>query len=105
MTNPEGAKGRRMTRPLTDREAAETIEQFGDDLCKLMRAFDNACNRMDSDTIARVNAIPDQDKLDTVAEDFRKLGDELCRGCDERDEADPRRAMINVGGHRDGANK
>ncbi len=83
------AKDERRVR-LTPRREAEAIEQFGDDLAKLTIAFDRLCNRMGAVT-ERINAIPDQDKLEAVAEAFRKLGDELSRECDAADEADDRR--------------
>lgn len=76
---------------LTAREEAEAIEQFGDDLAKLMVGFDRLCNRMSSAAIERVNAIPNQDHLDTVAEAFRALGDQLCREDDQAAEAEDRR--------------
>ena len=75
---------------LTPRQSAEAIEQFGDDLAKLCRVLDGLCNRMPNGAIERINAIPDQDHLDTVAEAFRALGDRLSRDCDEADEADDR---------------
>jgi hypothetical protein len=87
---------------LTARQAAEAIEQFGDDLAALNRAFDKLCDRMSGGTMDQVNAIEHQDRLDTIAEAFRALGDRLCRECDEAEEADDRRRMVNVGGHRDG---
>lgn len=71
-----------MTAPLARRAAAEAIEQFGDDLAKLTRAFDQACNRMPSDLVDQINTIPNQDQIDTVAEAFRRLGDILCREMD-----------------------
>lgn len=49
-----------------------------------------------------INDIADQDKIDTIAEAFRALGDRLCRLCDAAEEAEDRRHMISVGGHRDG---
>lgn len=72
---------------LDDREAAETIEAFGDDLRKLMLAFDKACNRMSPEDVERVDSVPCQDQLNTIAEDFRKLGDALRRECDAREES------------------
>jgi ElaB/YqjD/DUF883 family membrane-anchored ribosome-binding protein len=80
-----------MALPLTYRQEAEAIEQFGDDLAKLMRDFDQLCARMSPGAIDGVNAIPNQDHLDTVAEAFRALGDRLCRECDAAEEADDRR--------------
>ena len=76
-----------MSAPLSQRCAAEAIEQFGDDLAALNRAFDKKVERMRPWLIERVNGIEFQDHLDTIAEAFRKLGDELCRECDEAEEA------------------
>lgn len=76
---------------LAARAQAEAVEQFGDDLAALTRSFDRLCSRMTGLAIDGVNAIPDQDKLDTVAEAFRALGDRLCRECDAAEEADDRR--------------
>lgn len=89
-------------REMDSREAAEAIEQFGDELAKLTRTFNNTCARMRSDHVDRVNAIDFQDKLDTIAEAFRALGDQMLRECDAEEEAEDRRCMVNVGGHRDG---
>jgi hypothetical protein len=77
--------------PLSHRCAAEAIEQFGDDLAKLNRAFDRLCERMPSAYTDAINAIPMQDHLDQIAEDFRKLGDGLCRDLDDAEEASDRR--------------
>lgn len=79
-----------MRQPLTFRQSAEAIEQFGDDLAALSIAFTKLCDRMGAE-IERVNALPHQDKLDLIAEDFRKLGDEMCREADAAEEADDRR--------------
>jgi ElaB/YqjD/DUF883 family membrane-anchored ribosome-binding protein len=76
---------------LTARQTAEAIEQFGDDLAALNRALDKLCERMSRDTVDAINALPDQDKLDTIADAFRALGDRLCRECDAAEEADDRR--------------
>lgn len=76
---------------LTAREEAEAVEQFGDDLAKLLIGFDRLCNRMSGATVERINAIPHQDHLDTVAEAFRSLGDQLCREDDQAAEAEDRR--------------
>jgi len=75
---------------LTLRASAEAVEQFGDDLAALVINFDRLCSRMGAVT-ERINAIPDQDKLEAVAEAFRKLGDQLFRECDAAEEADDRR--------------
>lgn len=76
---------------LTSRAEAEAVEQFGDDLAALCRAFDRLCHRISSDTLDAINAIPNQEHLDTIAEDFRTLGDLLCRNCDAAEEAEDRR--------------
>lgn len=80
-----------MGRTLTARDEAEAIEAFGDELAILTRTFDKLCGRMSSEVTDRINAIPHQDYLDTVAEAFRALGAALCRECDEAEEADDRR--------------
>jgi hypothetical protein len=79
-----------MTR-LTKRQQAEAIEQFGDDLTALNRAFDKICARMSAFTVMAIDHIPHQDHLDTIAEDFRRLGAQLSSQCDEAEEADDRR--------------
>jgi len=76
-----------MTR-LTLRQEAEAIEQFGDDLMKLCKTF---CDGFSLDTVDRVNAVPDQDKLETIAAAFQRLGQALHNDCDEAAEADDRR--------------
>jgi hypothetical protein len=91
-----------MSSRLTDRQAAEAIEQFGDDLAALNRAFDKLCSRMSPADVDAVNEIAHQDRLDGIAEDFRHLGDRLCRLCDGAEEGEDRRRMISVGGHRNG---
>jgi hypothetical protein len=68
---------------LTARSEAEAIEKFGDDLAKLMNDLDRLTKRMSRAAIERINAIPNQDYLDTVAEAFRTLGDQLCREDDQ----------------------
>jgi hypothetical protein len=78
-------------RPLTERQSAEAIEQLGDDLAKLDRTFTDLCARMPSHVTDRVNDIPWQDRLEEIAESFRKLGDELCREDDQRAEDEDRR--------------
>ena len=77
--------------PLTCRASAEAIEQFGDDLAKLQKAFDKLCRFMPSSEIDWINRIPDQDKLDTIAKDFQALGDRLSRDCDAAEEVEDRR--------------
>ena len=88
--------------PLTPRQAAEAIEQFGDDLAKLNKAFDKLCERMSFEVMDRVNDVDHQDELSTIAMDFQALGAELSRDCDAADEAEDERRRINVGGHADG---
>ena len=78
-------------KPLTCRASAEAIEQFGDDLASLVRAFDLLCDRMPSSEVDWINRIPDQDKLDTIAKDFQALGNRLSRDCDAAEEAEDRR--------------
>ncbi len=80
-----------MNRTLSAREAAEAIEQFGDDLAALQIAFDRLCRRMPSGFLDGVNSIPNQDELDTIAEAFRAEGMRLNAICDEAEEADDRR--------------
>jgi len=77
---------------LTYRQEAEAIEQFGDDLAALNREFDRLCAYMSPGATDAINEIAHQDKLDTIAEAFRALGDRLCRLCDEdEEETDQRR--------------
>lgn len=80
-----------MSKQLTCRQAAEAIEQFGEDLAKLQKVFDKLCDRMPSSEIDWINRIPDQDKLDAIAKDFEALGDRLNRDCDAAEEAEDRR--------------
>ena len=73
---------------LASRQEAEAIEQFGDDLMKLIRPF---CTGFDKATVDRVCAVPDQEKLENIARAFQALGDLMCRELDEAEEADDRR--------------
>jgi hypothetical protein len=73
---------------LTKRDQAEAISQFGEDLLKLIKPF---CNGFDLDIVDRVNAVPDQEELETIAAAFVRLGDELSAECDEAEEANDRR--------------
>ena len=73
---------------LTARQEAEAIEQFGDDLMKLVKPF---CDGFALDTVDRVNAVPDQDKLETIAKAFQTLGQQISAECDEAEEAADRR--------------
>jgi hypothetical protein len=81
-----------MTKMMTAREAAERIEQFGDELAALLKAFDKDCDRMPSNPVVdRINEIENQDSLDTIATAFQKLGSEMSSECDAAEEADDRR--------------
>lgn len=78
-----------MTRyKLTPRQEAEAIEQFGDDLMKLCKTF---CDGFTIAAVDRVNAVPDQEKLETIAKAFQALGGQICRELDEAEEAEDRR--------------
>lgn len=79
-----------MTR-LTARQEAEAIEQFGMDLIRLNRAFDELCRGMSSRGLDAVNAIPDQDKLSTIAGIFLFEGQRYGTECDHAEEAEDRR--------------
>ena len=76
-----------MTR-LTARQEAEAIEQFGDDLTKLCKPF---CDGFSLSTVDRVNEVPDQEKLETIARAFQQLGQQISAECDEAEEAEDRR--------------
>ena len=76
---------------LTARQEADAIEQFAEDMAKLMKSFDRMCDRLLSDTVARISAIPQQDELDGIAASFAALGRDLHNDCDEAAEADDRR--------------
>jgi hypothetical protein len=76
---------------LTKREEALAIEQFADDLAKLLKAFDRTCDRMTFDAACRMNRIPHADELDTIAAAFAKLGRDMHSECDAAEEADDRR--------------
>jgi len=73
------------------RQQAEGVEAFGDDLAKLCKALDRLCERLPMATVDRINDIPNQECLDTIAKAFQALGDRLCRECDWAEEADDRR--------------
>lgn len=73
---------------LTKRQEAEAIEQFGDDLMKLVKPF---CDGFALSTVDRVNGVPDQDKLETIAKAFQTLGQQISAECDEAEEAADRR--------------
>lgn len=80
-----------MTRPFTGRQLAEDIEDIGFNMLKALSSLDGLCRGMDPDTLARVNAIPHQDEMDTVARDLAALGQALSAECDQAEEADDRR--------------
>jgi hypothetical protein len=77
--------------PLAARDAAEAIEQFGDDLAALSRSLDRLCERLPPVALEAVNSIPSQDAIDTIAQAFRAEGMRLGALCDEAEEADDRR--------------
>lgn len=76
-----------MTR-LTARQEAEAIEQFGDDLMNLCKTF---CDGFSLATVDRVNEVPDQEKLETIAKAFQQLGQRISTECDHAEEAEDRR--------------
>jgi len=76
---------------LTARQEAEAIEQFGDDLLKLIKDFDRLCNRLSQAVVDRVNDVQDQEKLETIAKAFQHLGQRVRTECDHAEEADDRR--------------
>ena len=76
-----------MAYKLTARQEAEAIEQFGDDLMRLCKTF---CDGFHLVTVDRVNEVPDQEKLETIAKAFQALGDQICRELDAAEEADDR---------------
>lgn len=76
---------------LTARQEAEAIEQFGDDLIKLGKAFDKLCERMSPFATDAINGIEGQDQLDTIARAFQALGERMCGDLDHAEEADDRR--------------
>jgi len=80
-----------MAAKFTAREEAEAIQAFGDELASLTRGFDRLVNRMSNEAIERINAIPEQDHLETVAKAFQAIGEAMSRACDEAEEADDRR--------------
>lgn len=76
---------------LTPRQEAEAIEQFGDDLIKLGKAFDRLCERMSPYALDAINSIENQDELSTVASAIQALGERMCRDLDHAEEAEDRR--------------
>jgi len=75
-----------MTAKLTTRQEAEAIEGFGNDLIRLVAPF---CDGFSLATVDRVNAVPDQEKLETIAKAFQRLGAQMSLECDEADEPEP----------------
>jgi hypothetical protein len=73
---------------LTPRQEAEAIEQFGDDLMKLCKTF---CDGFALSTVDLVNGVPDQEKLETIASAFQRMGQRMQSDCDHYEEADDRR--------------
>ena len=69
---------------LTARQEAEAIEAFGDDLLKLVKPF---CDGFSLATVDRVNEVPDQEKLETIARAFQLIGQQISAECDEAEEA------------------
>jgi len=80
-----------MNRTLSARDAAEAIEQFGDDLAALNLSLTDLCRRLPSHALQAVNDVPQQDVLGFIAEAFRAEGMRLNAICDEAEEADDRR--------------
>jgi hypothetical protein len=76
---------------LASRDAAEAIEQFGDDLAALIISLDRLCNRMPPAFVERISGLPNQEHLETIAEAFRALGRELEAEIGAAEEADDRR--------------
>lgn len=77
---------------LTARQEAEAIEQFGDDLLKLIKPF---CDGFSLATVDRVNNVPDQERLEIIAKAFQRLGDQMSRDCDAAEEAEEDRRRDN----------
>lgn len=80
-----------MTRPLTPRQAAEAIEEFGDELASLIKAFERKLSGMNAAHFEAINAIPHQEWLDDIAQGYRAAGERLNRECDHAEEAEDRR--------------
>ncbi len=79
-----------MAYSLARRDAAEAIEQFGDDLAKLSRSLDRLFERLPGDMVQRLNVIPHQDRIDSIAESFRQCGMGFSRDCDAAEDANTR---------------
>lgn len=78
-------------KPLTARQEAEAIEQFGDELASLSREFDRLCNRLSAHAIDRINGVERQEHIETVAKAFQVLGARMSTECDHAEEAEDRR--------------
>lgn len=87
---------------LTARQAAEAIEELGDDLVKRLKMFDRQFDGFTPDAMAEFNDLANVEHIDSIALAIRELGRDLCSRCDAAEEAADRAAMVNVGGHRDG---
>jgi len=68
---------------LTKRQEAEAIQQFGDDLLKMLKGF---CAGFTFATVDRVCAVPNQEHLDCIAKAFSELGFAMQTECDEAGE-------------------
>lgn len=77
-----------MSQKLSARAEAEAIEQFGDDLLKLCKTF---CDGFSNATVDRVNEVPNQEHLETIAKAFQALGQRIQAECDDAEEAEDRR--------------
>lgn len=80
-----------MRQPLSYRQEAEAIEQFGDELTSLLRGLDRLAERMSPGAIDGINAIEGGDRLYTIAAAYSALGAELSRACDANEETEDRR--------------
>jgi hypothetical protein len=76
---------------LTYRQQAEAVEQFGEDLKKLVASFDRICHDLSPLIMEEINSIPEQEHLETIAAAFLELGSELCARCDQYEESEDRR--------------
>lgn len=85
------SEGERAMSHATARETAECIEKFGEDLKKLLKAFERDFRRFHFDDQQRANAIEHAEHLDEIADAFEALGMELSRECDQAEEDEDRR--------------
>lgn len=69
---------------LTKRQEAEAIQQFGDDLSKMLKGF---CAGFSLATVDRVCAIPNQEHLDCITKAISDLGSRMQDECDEESAA------------------